>query len=286
MTAGAAAPAPPPAADVVRILVVRGRRLRVSVRPGDGTRPALLLCNGIGSSLELLQPFVDELGRLDPTRGVIRFDMPGVGGSPLPVLPYHMVTLPGLLDGLLDVLGHPQVDVLGISWGGGLAQQYAARRRYRVRRLVLVATGTGSVMVPARPSVLATMATPRRHRDPEYARRVAGDIYGGTMRTHPERAARLLHARTRRGPERGYYYQLLAGAWWTTLPLLPGLRQPTLVLAGDDDPIIPTVNARLMHRLLPNSRLHVYRGGHLALLTEADELTPLVLDFLDSRHPV
>ena len=68
--------------------------------------------------------------------------------------------------------------------------------------------------------------------------------------------------------------------------MLPGLRQPTLVLAGDDDPIIPVVNAHIMHRLLPHSRLHVYRGGHLALITEPDELTPLVLDFLDSRHPV
>jgi pimeloyl-ACP methyl ester carboxylesterase len=135
-------------------------------------------------------------------------------------------------------------------------------------------------MVPARPNVLARMLTPRRHRDPAYARRIAGEIYGGTMRTHPERAAEVLHAYTRRGPRRGYYYQLLAGAGWSSLPALRLIRQPTLIVAGDDDPIVPLVNARIMHRCIPNATLHVYRGGHLALLTEARELAPVVDSFL------
>ena len=64
-------------------------------------------------------------------------------------------------------------------------------------------------------------------------------------------------------------------------PAVPaGLRQPTLILAGDDDPIIPLANARLMHRLIRDSRLHVYHGGHLALVTEAAELAPMVDVFL------
>jgi len=62
--------------------------------------------------------------------------------------------------------------------------------------------------------------------------------------------------------------------------LLPWLRQPTLILAGDDDPIIPLANARLMHWLIRDSKLHVYHGGHLALVTEAAELAPVVDDFL------
>ena len=81
----------------MRMLAVGGRTLRVSVREGDAGWPPLLLCNGIGVSLELLQPFVDAL---DPRRPVIRFDMPGIGGSPAPVVPYHLATLPSLLDGL------------------------------------------------------------------------------------------------------------------------------------------------------------------------------------------
>ena len=268
------------APDRVRTLAVRRIPVRISVRPGVGaltSEPPLLLCNGIGASLEALQPLVDAL---DPRRGLVRFDVPGVGGSPPPPVPYTMPGLASWLTAMMGQLGHDRFDVLGLSWGGGVAQQLAFQARRRVRRVVLVATGTGSLMVPARPDVLATMLTPRRHRDPEYARSVAARIYGGSMRTDPERGARLLHTFTRSGPQRGYYLQLLAGAGWCSLPGLPFIRQPVLVVAGDDDPIIPLVNAKIIHRLLPDSRLHVYAGGHLGILTEAAELAPVVDDFL------
>jgi poly(3-hydroxyalkanoate) depolymerase len=266
-------------AEQMRTVTVQGWPLRVAVREGNGQQPPLLLCNGIGASLEVLQPFADALG---PRRGVIRFDLPGIGGSALPALPYHMITLPRVLGGLLDRLGYQQADVLGISWGGGLTQQFAVQCPARVRRVVLVATATGSVMVPAHPRVLLRMLTPRRHRDQGYAVSIAGELYGGSIRADPSRAAHLLHATTRLGPGRSYYYQLLAGAGWTSLPLLPLLRQPTLILAGDDDPIIPLINARIMHRLIRGSELTIYHGGHLDLVTEAKQLAPIVEEFLDA----
>jgi poly(3-hydroxyalkanoate) depolymerase len=265
----------------MRNLSIGGRALRVTVREGDPGWPPLLLCNGIGASLELLQPFVDAL---DPRREVIRFDMPGIGGSPAPVVPYHLYTLAPLLAGLLDELGHDQADVLGISWGGGLGQQLALSRPDRVRRLVLVATGTGALMVPGHPRVLLKMLTPRRHRDPGYAARIAGELYGGSARQDAAVARDLLHATSRLGPARGYYYQLLSGLGWTSLPRLPRLQPPTLILAGNDDPIIPLVNGRIMHRLIPRSQLHVYSGGHLELATDAERIAPVVEAFLPPRR--
>jgi poly(3-hydroxyalkanoate) depolymerase len=267
-------------AERMRSITAAGRAIRVAVREGTPGRPPLLLCNGIGASLELLQPFVDAL---DPRRGVIRFDMPGVGGSPAPVIPYHLAASAPLLSGLLDELGYQQADVLGISWGGGLAQQFALSRPDRVRRLVLVATGPGALMVPGHPRALVRMLTPRRHRDPGYAARIAGELYGGSARKDPALARDLLHAATTRlGPARGYYYQLISSIGWTSLPRLPMLRQPTLILAGDDDPIIPLVNARIMHRLIPRSELHIYRGGHLELVADAERIAPVVDAFLDA----
>ena len=271
--------------DRVRTVAARGVTARVSVRPGRGRlvdAPPLLLCNGIGASLEALQPLVDAL---DLDRGVVRFDVPGVGGSPLPPTPYPIAGLASWVVGVMARLGHRRFDVLGLSWGGGLAQQLAVQAPRRVRRVVLVATGTGCLMVPARPQVLARMLTPRRHRDPAYAASIAGEIYGGTMRDDPGRGADLLHAATRAGPKRGYYYQLAAMTGWTSLPFLSLLRQPTLVLGGDDDPIIPVVNARVLARLIPDARLHVYRGGHLGILTEATELAPVIEDFLTEELP-
>jgi poly(3-hydroxyalkanoate) depolymerase len=272
-------PRRPEPAERMRIVTVGGRALRVSVRDGAPGRTPLLLCNGIGASLELLEPFADAL---DPQRPVIRFDMPGVGGSPAPVIPYHLTTLPPMLAGLLDELGYEQADVLGISWGGALAQQFALGRRDRVRRLVLVATGPGMLMVPGPPNVLLRMLSPRRHRDPEYAARVAGELYGGGARDNPTVARDLLHATSRLGPARGYYYQMLAGLWWTSLPLLPRLRKPTLILAGDDDPIIPVINARIMHCLIPRSELHIYSGGHLELAADPERLAKAIEAFLDA----
>jgi len=192
----------------MRNLSIGGRVLRVAMREGNPGWPPLLLCNGIGASLELLQPFVDAL---DPRRPVIRFDMPGIGGSPAPMVPYHLHTLGPLLAGLLDELGYERADVLGISSGGGLAQQFALSRPDRVRRLVLVATGTGALMVPGHPRVLVKMVTPRRHRDPGHAARIAGELYGGSARQDPAMARDLLHLTSRLGPARGYYYQLLSG---------------------------------------------------------------------------
>jgi pimeloyl-ACP methyl ester carboxylesterase len=138
-------------------------------------------------------------------------------------------------------------------------------------------------MVPATPRVLLRMSTARRHRDPAYARRIAGDIYGGALRDRPELAEQLIRAHARPVSSRGYLYQLAAGTGWTSLPFLPLVRQPTLILAGDDDPIIPLVNARIMAALLPAARLHVYPDGHLGLLTRAGELAPVVGEFLRDR---
>jgi poly(3-hydroxyalkanoate) depolymerase len=266
------------AAAEARTITVGGRQLRVAVRPGSGTgRIPLLLINGIGVSLETFEPFVREL---DPGVDVIRFDPPGIGGSPDGSGPYRFTGLCGLIAQMLTELGYGRVDVLGISWGGGVAQHFAAVQRSRCRRLVLVATGTGALMVPGRPSVLAHMLTPRRHMDRAYLHRVAGDLYGGTARTQPERIAAVMEHGHFLSSRAGYLYQLTAGAGWTSVPFLPTLRQRTLIVAGDDDPIIPLANARLMRLLIPKSRLHVYHGGHLGLVTEAAGLAPVVDRFL------
>ena len=274
----------------VRSVAVGGRQLRVAVRPARrrprrgaaAGRPPLLLINGIGASLEVLEPFVRHV---DPAVEVIRFDPPGVGGSPPPPGPYRFTGLCRLIADMLTELGHGQVDVLGISWGGGVAQQFAASQRSRCRRLVLVATAPGMPTIPGKPSVLAHMVTPRRYLDRSYLERVAGHIYGGSAREDPGLIAATMNNGNRVGPPTGYLYQLLAGAGWSSLPFLLRLRQPTLIMAGDDDPIIPLPNARLMHLLIPKSRLHVYHGGHLALATEAAELAPVVDAFLSAPLP-
>ena len=262
-------------------LVVGGRTLRVVVRPASGAgrrRTPLLMCNGIGAATDVLDPLVAALPRnLD----VIRFDPPGIGESALPAVPYHLTWFAHRIGQVLTRLGLREVDVFGFSWGGMLAQQLALSRRRRVRKLVLAATGTGNLMIPAGPGVVSSMATPRRHQDPVFARSVAHKLYGGTMREHPELAARVLGSGERRGPMRGYYFQMLALSGWTSLPLLPAISSPTLIMAGDDDPMIPAGNAHLMHKGIRNSVLELYEGGHLELLVDPDHFARVIDRFLD-----
>src|SRR5258706_15938999 len=105
-----------------RTITVRGQRLRVAIRSGNGTRTPLLLVNGVGVNLEVLQQFVDAL---NPAIEVIRFDVPGTGGSPAPLMPYRFSAHARLVGETLGRLGYPQVAVLGISWGGARARAVA-----------------------------------------------------------------------------------------------------------------------------------------------------------------
>ena len=256
--------------DSVReqIMQAGGTTLRVAIRPGTGTGPPLLLCNGVGMRLEALRPFVDAL---DPAIEVIRFDAPGTGGSQLPSLPYRFTTLALLLREMLHNLGHQQADVLGISWGGGLAQQFALLNPRLCLRLILVATATGpQTMVPPNPLPPVKNLILRRW----------GDLWGGTAKTDPDALARALHKARISPLSMGFLYQHTAALGFTTLPLLPLIRQRTLVLTGDQDPIIPLANGRILAAGIPHATLHVYHGGHVELVTRPGLLTPLITSFL------
>jgi poly(3-hydroxyalkanoate) depolymerase len=260
-------------------ITVDGVRLRVSVTPGTRRleRP-LLLINGIGAGLELFTPFRDALTGVE----TIAIDIPGTGGSPPTRFPRRFCGFARLLVGALDALGYGVVDALGVSWGGGLAQELARRHPDRVARLVLAATSTGALSVPGRPEALLALATPRRYYSRDYFEEIAPILYGGAARDRPELLREQGYHRALRPPSvRGYLWQLAAGAGWTSVPWLHRLHLPVLVMAGDDDPIVPLVNARILTRLLPHATLDIVpRGGHLFLLTHAAEVAPRIESFL------
>lgn len=259
--------------EMVRI----GRQLlRVGRQPGAGSEPPLLLFNGIGANIELLDPLAHAM----PQREVITFDVPGVGHSPLPTRPYRLRDIARLAAGVLDHYGRAHADVLGVSWGGGAAQQFARSFPGRCERLILCATAAGVAMVPARPPVLLKMATPRRYVSKSYARRVCGDIYGGDFRTDPD-LSDALHNHVRWQSRLGYYLQLGAMVGWTSIHWLHRLKMPTLIMAGADDPLIPMINPRLMRYLIPNAELKVFDCGHLFLLTRRAESAAAIDAFLD-----
>lgn len=263
----------------VELVEVDGIYLRVGIRPGRG-RP-LLLFNGLGANLELVRPFADALDEME----LIVFDMPGIGESPPLRLPRRFSGLAKMTARLLDTLGYTEaINVAGVSWGGALAQQFAIQYPERTNRLILAATSAGLFALPAKPGVLRRMITPRRYGSRSYLARVAPEIYGGLMRWRPDLVDRY-GALTRRPSARGYLYQILAGLYWTSAHRLYKLRCPTLLMGGDDDPIMPLANIRLLHWLIPKSRVHVvHGGGHLFLVLRANECAAVIRDFLNERR--
>jgi poly(3-hydroxyalkanoate) depolymerase len=268
----------PSASLQIRMMEAGGYEIRVGVRPGNRERPPVLMFNGIGANLELARPFLDAF---DDVEAII-FDVPGVGGSPLPRLPYRPSTLANVAKDLLQKLGHARADVTGVSWGGGLAQQFAHQHPALCRKLVLVATSAGAIMVPGSISVLSKMASPRRYIDKGYMREIASEIYGGDFRKDPT----LIHEHAENmkpTSQAGYILQLLAMTGWTSVPWLWSLKQPTLILAGTDDPLVPVINARFLNAMIPNSRLELVDNGHLFVVTRPKETAEIVDAFL--REP-
>lgn len=266
--------------DDIRIehVNVMGNPIRYAIKPGRSEHTPLLMLNGLGASIEILMPLAEQLDGIE----TILFDIPGVGESPVPRLPYTLSMAGFLTERLIARLGYGKVDVLGFSWGGMLAQQFAFQASGRCRRLVLVATMPGTPMVPPRLSTMMHVATPRRFTDPNYARRIQGELYGGAARTNPPDQFEMPGVRVN---HTGYLLQQLAVLGWSGLPLMPLLRQPTLILAGDDDPIVPLVNAKLMAKLIPRSRLHILHDGHHFFRTSVHETRTAIWEFLDHANP-
>jgi poly(3-hydroxyalkanoate) depolymerase len=256
-----------------------GARLRYSV---SGAGPPLLVTSGIGASLELTQPLRDALH----ARSTIAWDAPGAGASTVPCRRPSLRLVADYAVALLDELGLEQVDALGVSWGGLVSQELARRHPSRVRRLVLVCTGTGWTSLPGNLRVLPILLNTRRYSSPRYLEEVGATLYGGDVRHDPEilrsqATLRLLYPPT----SAGYWWQLLATAGWTSVHWLHRLPHRTLVLAADDDPISHVANGRLLAHLIPRATLSVIEGGgHLFAITRPEATARLVERFLADRR--
>lgn len=254
---------------------VDGRVLRVAVwRASKVTKKLpILFFNGIGANIEAMAPMAELLD----DRDFITFDMPGIGGSPDPVVPYNALLMSRIAALLLDRFEMPVVDVMGVSWGGAMAQQFALQNGARTNKLILVATSAGMLMVPGNPAALVKMADPRRYIDPDFMAKHFKTLYGGMVGNKSEHIGRITPP-----SKTGYFYQLMAMMGWTSAPFLPFLKTETLIMMGDDDQIVPLANGKFLNFLIPNSELFVVQnGGHLFLLSHVEESIDAIRGFLD-----
>lgn len=258
-------------------VTLRGHEILLR-RHGEG-EPVLLI-NGIGSHTGMWRP-VESTWR---DREVISFDAPGVGRSPGRLGVTSIRELSEIAVAVLDHLGLRQCDVLGYSLGGTVGQTLAVNHPHRVRRLVLVATCVGYGLVPGRWSSVVHLYNPLRYYSKTYYELTIGAMAGGQARTDPmfiERHGEL--RRLHRPNLLGYYKQMAAIAWFSSLCWLKDIEVPALVVTGDDDPLIPPVNSYLLARRIPEARLLVSPGdGHLILFDSESSALSRIQEFIDA----
>ena len=255
----------------------RGHRVYVKV---TGQGDPLLLITGLGGSADQWTPFAQQF----QNRRVIRFDVPGMGLSSAPYAPITVAGVAELAAAVLDDLGVECADVVGYSYGGAVAQQLAFDYPDRVCRLVLAATNFGVGSVPGSYAAMACLATVLRYYSPSYFDRNAAALYGGMTGRDLSMRRRMMAERRLHPPTAyGYQMQLLGTLGWSSLRFLSRIPHDTLVICGDDDPLIPVVNAETLARRIPRARLEIVRrSGHLFLWDEAKRTSARISRFLDA----
>jgi poly(3-hydroxyoctanoate) depolymerase len=257
---------------------IKWRGHRICVTEIGSTGKPLFLVPGIGCSADMWQPFTPYF----PNRHLISFDAPGTGRSSTPLFPVSVAALSTLAVAVLDGRGVACADVIGFSYGGAVAQQLAYDQPERVRRLVLASTNCGWGSYLGSPAALAVLATPLRFYSASYFERVAADVYGGVTGRDAVKRNGASSARLRLPPSHhGYAMQLLGGLGWSSWSFLRDIRHETLVVCGDDDPLVPVANAKMLAERIPRARLSVVeRAGHLLLWDEPERVAPQIGQFV------
>jgi len=246
---------------------------------GDG--PRMLLFNGSGATVDKSALLIGVFAKHFT---VVVHDQRGLGRSGVPVGPYTMAEY--ALDGarVLDELGWDSCLVVGISFGGMVAQEFAVTWPERVQKLALLCTSPGGRLGASYPlHELAELSPPDRATI--YLPLLDTRFTSDWLQQHPADAALVADIASRRSDSlsqeqiRGEREQLRARSEHDVGERLAGVTAPTFVAAGRFDGIAPLVNSEAIASLIPNATLHVYEGGHMFMVQDRTAM-PDIFSFL------
>jgi pimeloyl-ACP methyl ester carboxylesterase len=249
-----------------------------------GAGPQLLFFNGSGSSIETMGPVIDAFAQ---HFDVLVHDQRGLGGTDAPPGPYSMADYAADGAALLDHVGWASCRVVGISFGGMVAQEFAVTWPDRVERLALLCTSPGGVGGSSYPlheltslpadqqlstglRLLDTRFTPEwldsHPSDRGLAELVArrdGLVSAGGERPDDDRA-------------RGARHQLEARRHHDVCDRLGAVHAPTLVASGRYDGIAPVENGAAIVARMPDAEQRVYEGGHAFFVQDPKALAEIM----------
>jgi pimeloyl-ACP methyl ester carboxylesterase len=249
-------------------------------RAGAGER--VLFVNGSGSTLANVAPLIEVFaGRFD----VVAHDQRGLGRTATPSGPYTMADYAADALALIDLVEWPSCRVVGVSFGGMVAQEMAVTAPDRVERLALLCTSPGGAGGSSYP--LHELAGLPAGQRTETSRLLLDTRFSEEwLGTHPgdrvlvnmlsERASGSASDAARRGEAE----QLEARRHHDVWDRLGRITSPTFVAAGRFDGIAPAANSEAIVSRVGDAALHVYEGGHAFFVQDGSAL-PEIMDFLD-----
>lgn len=257
----------------------RGHKIHVTEQ-GEGD--PLLLINGLGGHSDMWEPLLPHF----EGHRIITFDSPGAGKSSVPMMPVPITRLAELCAAVLRDREVDWADVLGYSYGGAIAQQFAYSFPSCVRRLVLAATTCGLGGTPGEPRALTVLSTPVRYYSRTYFERTAQLTFGGRTGRNPQVRDEIMASRQKNPPSMlGYSMQIAGASGWSSLPFLHKIPHETLVVVGDDDPLVPVENAYQLVEMIPRAQLEIAENaGHLFLWDDGLRQGVVINEFLYAPH--
>ncbi len=248
---------------------------------GDGD--PLVLIMGLRRNVEWWYYQLPELSR---HFRVLAFDNRGAGRSDKPEMDYSTRLFADDTAELMESLGFVNGHILGISMGGYIAQELAINHPSLVRSLVLGCTSPGGAQAVLMSPERLTKFTTNTGLSPEQILRKDMDIYfsEGFINRNPEKIEEFIRVSLRYyQPAEAFFRQFAACVNHDTGDRLQFIKAPTLILTGDDDPLVPPENSRILQRLIPGSRLELFPGArHCFFMEKSDEFNQKVIEYFHS----
>ncbi len=248
---------------------------------GDGEE-TIVLINGLADDLETWALQIDDF--LAAGYRVLRFDNRGIGASSKPAGPYSSKMLADDAKALVDMLGVSDFHLMGVSMGGMIAQEYALSYPGDLRSVTFACTYAApgpfcSRMFAMWADMAAVLGVPFVMRDVT--------LWAFTVPFFEQRGADLAEFETAMRymdqPVHAYLAQLASIQNHDTTGRLGQITVPSLVMAGEQDILIPVSLSRRIHEAIPGSQWATTKGGHGCVWEHPAEFNKTFLDFVQ-RH--
>lgn len=250
-----------------------------------GRGEPLVLVMGLGGDLQAWRFQVAELSK---HFRVITFDNRGAGRTSAPDRPYSISGMAEDLNALLDALQVDKAHILGYSMGGYIAQEFALAHPNRVNRLILLATapsidGYGRAIVESWIDVRSSNMSRE-----QVARHNAPFLYSSALlddRVRYDQAIRSSLANHWAQEDHAFIRQAQAVLGWDPGDRASGIKAPTLIVAGEEDILVPPRNAEALGKLISGSVVKMLSGGHVGCIEHPAEYNAAFLEHLAVAVP-